>query len=155
VRALVVYTHPLPESLTAAARQRAVVGLQSGGYDVEVVDLYATPDGGPPPPCADAIVLVYPTWWGGPPARLLDWLETIATADLRRIRRIAVVTSYGSSRFVNVLEGEPGRKAVEHIRRRCRRGARTRWLALYGVDSADASTRRAFLDRVERRLRRL
>jgi hypothetical protein len=37
----------------------------------------------------------------------------------------------------------------------CHPFTRTNWLAMYGVDTAPAERRTAFLDRVERRLARL
>ena len=40
-RALVVYCHPQQDSLVAAARDRAVAGLQAGGAEVRLTDLYA------------------------------------------------------------------------------------------------------------------
>lgn len=41
MRALVVYCHPNPKSLVAAARDRAIAGLTAGGHEVRLIDLYA------------------------------------------------------------------------------------------------------------------
>ena len=41
MRTLVVYCHPNPESLVAAALERALAGLERGGHEVRVRDLYA------------------------------------------------------------------------------------------------------------------
>ena len=118
---------------------------------------------------AEWLVFVYPTWFGGPPAMLKGWLDRVwvenvaftrhpgsnrVRARLQNIRRLSVVTTYGSSRFVNVVEGEPGKRLVRRwLRVLCHSRARSQWLALYEMDRADDATRRAFLDRVERDLR--
>ena len=120
---------------------------------------------------AEALVLVHPTWWSGQPAMLKGWIDRVWVAGvawemtegdatptplLRRIRRIVVVTTHGSSKFVNALEGEAGKRTVTRaVRAMCSRRARTTWCAMYGLDRADADARAAFLDRVERTLARL
>jgi putative NADPH-quinone reductase len=72
---------------------------------------------------------------------------------LRGLRRLVVVTTHGSSKFVNALEGESGKRTVTRsIRAMCSRRARTTWCALYGIDTQPESKRVAFLERVERTL---
>jgi NAD(P)H dehydrogenase (quinone) len=72
---------------------------------------------------------------------------------LRNVRRIVVVTTHGSSKFVNALQGEGGKRVVTRsLRSLCSRRCRTTWVAMYGVDTSTAGDRSAFLDRVERRL---
>jgi putative NADPH-quinone reductase len=116
------------------------------------------------------LVLVYPTWWGGPPAILKGWLDRVwiegvayalpAGTDrvqprLRNLRRLVVVTTHGSPKRINVIEGEPGKHLVgRQLRALCHPLARTRWIAMYGMDTADDAGRREFLTRVERRLSR-
>jgi putative NADPH-quinone reductase len=74
---------------------------------------------------------------------------------LRNLRRLVVVTTHGSPKRINVVEGEPGKHLVgRQLRALCHPLARTRWLALYGMDTAAEAERRAFLARVERRLAR-
>lgn len=194
MRALVVYCHPNPASLVAAARDRALAGLQSAGHHVRVTDLYA--DGFDPVMSADerrthkepgvdpslqryadelawadALVLIYPTWWSGQPAMLKGWIDRVWVAGvawtmvdgdraptplLRNVRRIVVVTTHGSSKLVNALEGETGKRtAFRSIRTMCSRRTRTTWCALYGLDTKAESDRLAFLDRVERTLSKL
>jgi putative NADPH-quinone reductase len=119
----------------------------------------------------DMLVLVYPTWWSGQPAMLKGWLDRVLirgvawelpegatriTPMLGNVRRLVTVTSHGSKRWVNVLEGEAGRRVIGRgVRVLCHRFARSTWLAMYGVDRSTAAERTAFLDRVERRLSRL
>lgn len=119
----------------------------------------------------DALVLVYPTWWSGQPAMLKGWIDRVWVAGvaydlpegsnrirprLGNIRRIVAVTTHGSSKAVNSLQGEGGKRVVSRsLRVLCHRFARTRWIALYAVDRASDERRRAFLDRVERAMQRL
>lgn len=119
----------------------------------------------------DTLVLVYPTWWSGQPAMLKGWIDRVwvngvawdlpddanrLRPRLRNVRRLVVVTTHGSSKLVNALEGEAGKRTVTRsLRAMCHPLARTSWIALYGVDTSSPGRRRAFLDHVERRLTRL
>lgn len=119
----------------------------------------------------DALVFIYPTWWSGQPAMLTGWLDRVLvrgvawdvteggvsiTPLLTNVRRVVAITSHGSSKFLNVIEGESGRRVLGRaVRLLCHRFARTTWLALYNVDRSTDADRKAFLDRVERRMRRL
>ena len=119
----------------------------------------------------DLLVLVYPTWWSGQPAMLKGWFDRVwaagvawelaegasrITPRLRGVRRLVAVTSHGSPKWINALQGEGGKRTVTRsLRSMCHPLARTTWLALYGIDTCDEAARRRFLARVERRLRRL
>ena len=120
---------------------------------------------------AEVLVLMYPTWWSGQPAMLKGWIDRLWIAGvawqlpagakqirgrLRHIRRIVAVTTHGSSKFVNALEGETGKRTMSRtMRSMCSWRTRTTWCALYGVDTSDDRARRQFLDRVERTMRKL
>jgi NAD(P)H dehydrogenase (quinone) len=119
----------------------------------------------------DTLVLVYPTWWSGQPAMLKGWIDRVWVNDvawtlpdganrlrpaLRNVRRLVAVTTHGSSKWINLIEGESGKRTLTRsLRTMCHPLARTTWLAMYGVDNASETERRAFLDRVERRIARL
>ena len=119
----------------------------------------------------DTLVFVYPTWWSGQPAMLTGWLDRVLlrgvaweladgasrlTAGLTNIHRLVAITAHGSSKFLNVVEGETGRRVLGRaVRVLCHRFARTTWLALYNIDRSSAAERQAFLDRVESRMRGL
>lgn len=118
----------------------------------------------------ESLVLIYPTWWAGQPAMLKGWIDRVWTngvayelvdganvirGGLRNIRRITVVTTHGSSKFINALEGEAGKRTVTRLlRAMCSRRCRTRWVALYTIDRSTLERRQAFLQRVTRRLTR-
>lgn len=114
------------------------------------------------------LVLVYPTWWSGQPAMLKGWIDRVwvlgvawdlpegakrVTGRLRNIRRITAVTTYGSSKWVNAVEGEGGKRTVTRsLRAMCHPLARSRWVAMYGLDTSTTAQRAAFLARVRREL---
>ena len=194
MKVLVVYCHPNPESLVAAAKERVLAGLAQRDHEVRVTDLYA--EGFEPAMTAHerrthrepgvepelqrhaddlawavALVRVYPTWWSGQPAMWKGWIDrvwvsgvawelpegaTVLRPLLRNIRRIVVVTTHGSPKRMNALEGETGKRvAFRSIRVLCSRRTRTTWCAIYGLDTADETKRVAWLDRVERTLAKL
>ncbi len=119
----------------------------------------------------DTLVLVYPTWWSGQPAMLKGWMDRIwvngvawtlpeganrLKPGLHNIRRLVAVTTHGSPKWINAVEGEAGKRTVTRsLRTMCHPRARTTWLSMYGVDTSSDTQRTAFLDRVERRLTRL
>lgn len=119
----------------------------------------------------NALVLIYPTWWSGQPAMLTGWLDRVLvrgvawemregasriTGRLTNVSQLVAITSHGSSKFINVIEGETGRRVVSRaVRVLCHRFARTTWLALYNIDRSTQADREAFLDRVDKRMRNL
>jgi NAD(P)H dehydrogenase (quinone) len=199
VNVLVVFCHPTHDSFTGASLQRAMAGLSAAAHDVRLIDLYAegfrpelsrherathSIDHRTAPQLhtdiaahldhlrwAEALVLVYPTWWAGQPAMLKGWFDRVLVNGvawylpeganrisplLTKVRRLVVVTSHGSTKFVNMVEGEGGKRVVSRaVRVLCNLRCRTRWVALYDIDRAPLAKRQAFLDRVERRLARL
>ena len=101
MKCLVVIAHPVTDSLCHALAQSAIQALGEAGHTVEVEDLYAAEF----PPAlttaerqsyyapsfdatatqaqierllaADALVLVFPTWWFGFPAILKGWFDRV------------------------------------------------------------------------------
>lgn len=152
---LVVYCHPVSDSFTAAVLERCLAGLRSGNHQSRVLDLYAN---GEQQDLAgvDALVFVYPTWWSGQPALLTQWLQqTASTSSFRDVRRIVAITSHGSPKLTNIVEGEAGRHVLHRaLRLRAHSRATTRWIALYDIDTCSADKRSRFLERVERAMSR-
>lgn len=113
---------------------------------------------------ADGLVFVYPTWFGAQPAILKGWFDRVwgegvaydVPADGSRVRgrltniaSIDVITTHGSNKIMNSLQGEPGKRVIlRGMRSMCGLRCRTSWIAFYGNDQAAAPDRRAFLDRV-------
>jgi putative NADPH-quinone reductase len=192
MRIVVVHAHPSPQSYNAAVFERVIGALRtSGRHEVSAFDLYA--DGFEPVMSADerrayetddpirdplveryaaavntaeALVLVYPTWWSGLPAIAKGWFDKVfvpgvafrfdertgkVKPHLQHIRRIAGVTTYGSSHFRVFLAADTGRRTlVRTLRLSTGMRTRTTWLGLYSMDASTPAQRAAFLDRVER-----
>ena len=116
----------------------------------------------------EAIVFVYPTWWSGLPAMLKGWIDRTwmnevalvlpAGANtirprLTNITRLVAVTTHGSSKFLNALQGEPGKRTISlSIRVMCNKFCRARWIAYYGLDRSTAQDRRHYLETVGQRV---
>ena len=116
----------------------------------------------------EAIVFVYPSWWSAPPAIMKGWFDRVwvtgvvyeapagknrITSLLHNVQRIVVVTTHGSPKRVNALQGEPGKRTVTRsLRALCNHWCRTDWISIYAVDRATPDDCRRFLERVERRM---
>jgi putative NADPH-quinone reductase len=111
---------------------------------------------------ATALVLVYPTWWYGMPAMLKGWFDRVWAPGvaftlgagaieprLTNIRRIAVVTTYGSPSWLLWYLGRIDRRLVGRgIRRLCAPDCRVEWLALTRLDQRSRAECEAFIGRV-------
>ena len=108
---------------------------------------------------ANALVFVYPTWWDALPAMLKAWLEHLLPDALDtdkaqeaakeitgHITDIVAVTTHGSSRRVNFVQGRAGRLLLlKSLRSLCHHSCRTRWISLYSIDRATHKNRQNFL----------
>ncbi len=113
----------------------------------------------------NTLIFVYPTWWAGQPAMLKGWFDRVwasgvawelptggnrLRAKLRNVTRIVTVTSHGSPKYINAIEGEGGKRTISRaMRAMCHPLCRSTWLALYDIDRCSAADRTTFLDRVE------
>ena len=112
----------------------------------------------------DTLILVYPTWWAGQPAMLKGWMDRVwvkgvawdlpkganrLAPRLKNVKRLMAVTTHGSPKYVNMAEGEGGKRTLTRsLRTMCHPLARTTWLALYDLDRSTAAKRTGFLDRI-------
>lgn len=102
MRVLVVVAHPKQDSLTRALAMECERGLVAAGHEPTLLDLYAagfdpvlhanelSAEPASPEPAilkaqsllqgVQGLVLVYPVWWGAPPAILQGWLQRVMTA---------------------------------------------------------------------------
>ncbi len=183
---LVVICHPNPASLTRAAAEKVVDALQTTGQPLRVLDLdeldfdprltdfearnhLGSPDQRPDLAehidalrWAERLVLIYPTWFSGQPARLKGWFDRVwmnevafvlppdATrirGQLDNIRHIDVVTTMGSTRRVNIAQGDGGRLRVNRtLRVLCHRRCRVKWHTVTDVDNRSTAELTAWLD---------
>jgi NAD(P)H dehydrogenase (quinone) len=193
MRVLVIYCHPRPDSFCAASRDAAINALTQAGHFVEQRDLHAegfdpvlsthqrgvyfnAPDNAlgledqiAALRRAEALVLVYPTWWFGMPAMLKGWLDRVWLPGvafrlggpkalepmLANVRRIAIVTTYGMPRWMLWWVGWPDWRVVRRgLRPLCARGCRTDWIGLTRMDVDNPVRRQRFLERVKRHFAR-
>ncbi len=188
MRILIVLCHPEPASYCAALAQTALEGARAAGHAASLIDLYAegfdpvmgvAEHAGYADPTndpvilrhaaalaqAEALVIVAPVWWSGPPAMLKGWFDrvwrpgiaftTTAGGALRpglpNIHRLTVVATLGMPRLLWWLAGQPARRMILRGLRPCiAPTARTRWLALHRMDATTAKDRATFLARVRR-----
>jgi NAD(P)H dehydrogenase (quinone) len=166
------------ESLRAGGHEVRVLDLDAEGFDpVLGAEEWREREHGVPTSLASHVeglrwctdlVLAYPTWFGGFPALLKGWFDRVwgkgvaweLDSDrtggakvprplLGNITRIWVVTTHGSTKALNALQGEAGRHFVRRtLRLTCSRFCRVRWVAFYGNDGASDDDRRAHLERV-------
>lgn len=189
MRCLVVIAHPLNESLCQAMARSAIDTLSSAGHTVVVEDLYAAQF--PPaltsterhsyyrPPFdassvqaqadrllnAEALVLVFPTWWFGFPAILKGWFDRVwapgiaydhasdfgpITARLHHLRNVCAVTSLGSPWWADKLVlRQPVRRILKTaLLGTCAPSCDFKMLSLYNAEKLSAEQVQAFCARI-------
>lgn len=117
---------------------------------------------------ADALVLVFPVWNFGYPAVLKGFFDRVflpgvsfklhegkVVPNLRNIRKLAAVTTYGGTRMRAFMAGDPPRKSVTRAVWHVCRPDRMRYLALYDMNRATARQRARFLSRVDAEMENL
>ncbi len=118
---------------------------------------------------ADALIFTFPTFWSGLPAVLKGWIDrTILPGvgftvtprgrlrgELRHLRHVVGVTTYGSPRTYRWFVGDGGRRTIRSLRSNCGLRCRMRWLSLDSLDGRPDSDRRDFLAEVEQTMAEL
>jgi putative NADPH-quinone reductase len=194
MKCLVVIAHPLADSLCHALARSVVETLSAAGHEVVVEDLYRS---GFAPAlgaaerqsyygarfddsalrghidrllAAEALVLVFPTWWFGFPAILKGWFDRVWApgiaydhADdlgpikprLHHLRHTLAVTSLGSPWWVDRLLLRPVRRVLKTaLLGTCAPACRFEMLSLYRAEQLEPARVRAFRLRIERLLSR-
>lgn len=79
----VVHYHPVDDSYSAALCRAVCDALESRGAPYRLVRLHRGETADRLRLAAtEHLIAVYPTWWGGLPARLLDWLQKTLGPDI-------------------------------------------------------------------------
>jgi NAD(P)H dehydrogenase (quinone) len=107
---------------------------------------------------AEALVLCYPVWNFGFPAILKGFFDRVflpgvsfrmENGNLRHIRKLAAVATYGGARWRALVVGDPPRRSVKRVLR-AQIGSLgwVPYLAHYDMNRSTEATRSAFLQRV-------
>jgi NAD(P)H dehydrogenase (quinone) len=123
---------------------------------------------------AEALILCFPVWCFGPPAILKGFMDRVlipgvsfALGDdgrmhpnLRHIRHLVGVTTYGRSRLDAWYIGDPPRRIItRYLRWFMAKDVRVRYLPLYNLHRSDAlheaRDHAPFLERVSSEMRKL
>lgn len=189
MKCLVVITHPVKNSLCSFLGEYVVERLKALGHKVVIEDLYESDfnpvlsenerssyySGAYDFSCveeqvsqlknAEAIILVYPTWWFSFPAMLKGWFDRVwgpgiayDHADdlgpirprLNNLRMVLVVTSLGAPWWVDrLVMWQPAKRVVKYaLLGACARGSRMSYLSLYKSENVDK-------DRIGRFIRKI
>lgn len=194
MKCLLVIAHPLRDSLCAHLAERAAQALLAAGHEVVHEDLYAQ-DFVPALTAAErrsyyapqydrtavaqqaarlleaeALVLVFPTWWFGFPAILKGWFDRVwgpgiayDHADdlgairprLHRLRHVLAVTTLGSPWWVDwfILRRPVRRVLKTALLGTCAPACRFEMVSLYKSEKLAPDAVGAFVAKVERAIR--
>jgi NAD(P)H dehydrogenase (quinone) len=197
MRVLVIFCHPCEDSFNAAIYRVALAALTESGHEIRAHDLYAegfqpimtreerqsymtttepllsrTAEYAADLRWCESLIVIYPTWYYGPPAMLKGWLECVflpgvsfsvsedsgklAKLLLTNVRRFVGITTSGSPWWWLKVIGDPGRKLwTRGLFMRWITGTRSDWLQLYDMNHTTDASRAAFLLKVDRTLREL
>jgi len=196
MKCLLVTAHPLQDSLCISLAKRAEAILSAQGHTVTVLDLYAKGfapaltaeerralyDTTAPADdtaemtelkaqlsAAEALVLVFPTWWFGLPAILKGWFDRVWVTgvayhhapDLKAIkpglltlRKTLVITTLGSPWWVDLLVlRRPVRRVLKSaILGACAPQCLFQMLSFYSAEQVDAHRFAEMEQRIEKQL---
>lgn len=114
---------------------------------------------------ADALVLCFPVWNFGYPAILKGWFDRVMLPGvsfqledgklspcLTNIRKLAAITTYGSTPWRSFLAGNPPKKLVKRVAFGTLRPEKIRFIAQYDMNNITLTGCAAFLARVTREM---
>ena len=192
---LVVAAHPLPDSLCMTLTDRVVAQLEAAGHTVVLEDLC----GANFDPClsvaerasyyssaydaarvadqverllaAEALVLLFPTWWFGFPAVMKGWFDRVwapgiaydhardfgpIKSRLKNLKRMLAVTTLGAPWWVDrLIMRQPVKKVLKiALLSTCAPGCKFEMLSLYKAENLAPEKVAGFWERIEARLAR-
>jgi putative NADPH-quinone reductase len=178
MKCLIVTTHPLTDSLCQLLSRYVEKKLTQFGHEVIIEDLYA--EGFDPSLTederksyygknydssniaeqvnrlqeAEALVLLFPTWWFGFPAMLKGWFDRVwgpgiaydhasdygpIKPRLENIKRVLVVTTLGASWWVDrLVMWQPVKRIIKlALLGACTKKSKLQFLSLYNSEKLD------------------
>jgi len=193
MKCLVVVAHPVTDSLCHSLARSAIQALAKAGHEVQVENLYQTEflpslsiserQSYYRPPfdssavqsqvshllSAEALVLVFPTWWFGFPAILKGWFDRVWAPGiaydhatdlgpikprLHNLQRALAITSLGSPWWVDrLLLWQPVKRILKTaLLGTCAPACRFEMVSLYKAECLSPNEVEVFCSRIERRL---
>lgn len=193
MRCLVVVAHPIADSLCHSLARFAIQALTEAGHEVQLENLYESEfspsltvserrsyydlpfDSSTMQPqierllSAEALVLVFPTWWFGFPAILKGWFDRVWAPGiaydhatdlgpikprLHNLRRALAITSLGSPWWVDrLLLRQPVKRVLETaLLGTCAPGCQFEMLSLYKAERLSIKDVEVFCSRIQKRL---
>ena len=193
MKCLIVATHPLNDSLCKLLGKHVENKLTQIGHEVTVEDLYAEnfePALTAPErksyygesydssnieeqvsrlQDAEALVLLFPTWWFGFPAMLKGWFDRVwgpgiaydhATdfgpikPRLDNLRKVLVVTTLGSPWWVDhLVMWQPVKRIMKFaLLGACTKKSKLQFLSLYNSEKLNEQRIAAFINKIEKEL---
>jgi NAD(P)H dehydrogenase (quinone) len=187
-KALIVLAHPGERSLSRLFAMDAYEALAEAGQDAEVLDLTARNfapalsqseraryySQEPEIPLeagaladTEILVMVFPTWWFGPPAVLKGWIDRVFAPTIAfdhasgfgpikprlvKLRHVIVVTTLGSPWWVDrLVMFRPVKRILKRaVFRLCAPQACFRMLSLYAAEKPSKRRISAFSTRIRR-----
>jgi putative NADPH-quinone reductase len=193
MKCLIVTTHPLKDSLCAALTQNVTSILKEAGHEVTVEDLYEEKF----EPAlsvkerqsyygesydssnvatqvkrlqeAEALVLLFPTWWFGFPAMLKGWFDRVwgpgiaydhasdfgpIKPRLDSLREVLVITTLGAPWWVDrVVMRQPLKRILKFaLLGACAKDSKLKYLSLYNSEKLDEMKIEQFKSKIEKTL---
>lgn len=119
----------------------------------------------------DSLIFIYPTWWYGLPAMLKGWCDRVLAPGvafkmpqaegenikpaLQHIKRLALFTTCGASRWLTLFIGAPGKRTIlRGVRLLCAKRCKTAYAAHFLMDTSSEGSRAKYLDTVARKMDR-
>lgn len=195
MQCLVVIAHPLADSLNASLAKTAVQELESAGHQVRLQDLYQS---GFAPALtaaelrshgsqfdatslrseienllwAEAIVLVFPTWWFGFPAILKGWFDRVWAPGiaydqvdgvaaikprLDRLRSAVAITTQGAPWWVDrLVMRQPVKRVLKtSILQLCAPACRLQFLTFYSCEKLSPTAVEGMKAKIARLLQKI
>lgn len=189
---LIVLAHPLPDSLCAQLASEACRAAPRTAGEPQLIDLYqsgfdpvlspeerAAYGSGPHEDAAGLskitqLVLVFPTWWFGPPAILKGWIDrsflpgvafdqtgpdTAAcardapsmTGRLTGLRDVLIITTLGSPWWIDrLVMREPLKRTLKlGVFKACAPAARFRMISLYNAEQLKPARLARFRSKIQ------
>ena len=193
MKCLVVTTHPLNDSLCKLLAKNVVIKLEQMGHEVTIEDLYAEKFdpvltaieresyyGGSYESSnvaaqvsrlkeAEALVLLFPTWWFGFPAMLKGWFDRVwgpgiaydhasdfgpIKPRLDNLRKVLVVTTLGAPWWVDrLVMWQPVKRIMKiALLGACTHKSKLQFLTLYKSEKLGNQRIQVFKNKIEKAL---